>query len=263
MDLGQKLKQARLEAGLSQRQLCGDTITRNMLSQIENGSANPSYATLQILCARLGKPVSFFREDAPSENLAVLHKAQYEDASAAMQTLQKYLPEDPILDPWYYMLFTRCSMDLAESALKEGRTALARNLLVQAEQAAGKVQSLPSVYAQRLTILQFRAGVADALSLVGKLPDNTEQMLLRAAAALQQSDPERCLCYLNAADRQTDEGIRLRADAFTQKGSFEAAIQCYQQLEDRMPEIIYPKLELCYRELGDFKKAYEYACKQR
>lgn len=34
MELGQRLKQARLEAGMSQRQLCGDVITRNMLSQI-------------------------------------------------------------------------------------------------------------------------------------------------------------------------------------------------------------------------------------
>ena len=35
MELGEKLKQARLETGLSQRQLCGEEITRNMLSLIE------------------------------------------------------------------------------------------------------------------------------------------------------------------------------------------------------------------------------------
>ena len=37
MELGEKLRLARLEAGLSQRALCGDEITRNMLSRIENG----------------------------------------------------------------------------------------------------------------------------------------------------------------------------------------------------------------------------------
>ena len=63
MELGEKLKQARLDAGLSQRQLCGDTITRNMLSQIENGTANPSVATLQVLANRLGKPITYFREE--------------------------------------------------------------------------------------------------------------------------------------------------------------------------------------------------------
>ena len=34
MDLGQKLKAARLELNLSQRQLCEGIVTRNMLSQI-------------------------------------------------------------------------------------------------------------------------------------------------------------------------------------------------------------------------------------
>ena len=98
MDLGQKLKTARLEAGLSQRQLCGDIITRNMLSQIENGNAKPSYATLQALCAKLGKPVSYFWEDAPSQNLALLHKAQSAPAEEALALLDGYLSPDPLLD---------------------------------------------------------------------------------------------------------------------------------------------------------------------
>ena len=46
MELGEKIRQARLDAGMSQRQLCGDEITRNMLSLIENGSAKPSMKTL-------------------------------------------------------------------------------------------------------------------------------------------------------------------------------------------------------------------------
>ena len=62
MELGEKLRQARLEAGLSQRQLCGDHITRNMLSLIEHGTAKPSMDTLKLLAARRGKPVIFFLE---------------------------------------------------------------------------------------------------------------------------------------------------------------------------------------------------------
>ena len=65
MSIGQRLKQARLEARLSQRQLCGDVITRNMLSQIENGSAKPSMDTLRYLAGELKKPVGYFLgEDA-------------------------------------------------------------------------------------------------------------------------------------------------------------------------------------------------------
>ena len=53
MDLGPRLKEARLEAGLSQRALCDGIVTRNMLSQIENGSARPSMDTLRQLSQRL------------------------------------------------------------------------------------------------------------------------------------------------------------------------------------------------------------------
>ena len=78
MHLGEKLRLARQEAGLSQRELCGDRITRNMLSQIENGSASPSVSTLRFLAQRLGKPVSFFLEEetVTSPSQAVMQKAR-------------------------------------------------------------------------------------------------------------------------------------------------------------------------------------------
>ena len=40
MTLGQKLRQTRLSKGLSQSQVAGDCVTRNMLSQIENDQAS-------------------------------------------------------------------------------------------------------------------------------------------------------------------------------------------------------------------------------
>ena len=80
MELGEKLLKARLEAGLSQRQLCGEVITRNMLSQIEHGTARPSMETLRYLASRLGKPISFFLEEdldtAPLEALRQLREAE-------------------------------------------------------------------------------------------------------------------------------------------------------------------------------------------
>ncbi len=56
MTLGQKIKEARQERGMTQKQLVGDQITRNMLSKIENDSATPSVRTLEYLASRLGLP---------------------------------------------------------------------------------------------------------------------------------------------------------------------------------------------------------------
>ena len=69
MCLGEKLRCARLEAGMTQRQLCGEMITRNMLSQIENGKATPSTKTLRYLAQMLGKPVVITRYATSKDQL--------------------------------------------------------------------------------------------------------------------------------------------------------------------------------------------------
>ena len=54
MTLGEKLRRTRQERGLTQKQLAGERITRNMLSQIENDLAQPSMRTLEYLADALG-----------------------------------------------------------------------------------------------------------------------------------------------------------------------------------------------------------------
>ena len=54
MTLGQKVRQARIRAGLTQEQAAGGRITRNMLSLIENDLSAPSMKTLEYLAAALG-----------------------------------------------------------------------------------------------------------------------------------------------------------------------------------------------------------------
>ena len=51
MTLGQKVRQARIRAGLTQEQAAGGRITRNMLSLIENDLSAPSMKTLEYLAA--------------------------------------------------------------------------------------------------------------------------------------------------------------------------------------------------------------------
>lgn len=57
-ELGRRLKEARLAKKLTQSEVVGDFITRNMLSQIESGAATPSMRTLEYLAHKLGMPVS-------------------------------------------------------------------------------------------------------------------------------------------------------------------------------------------------------------
>ena len=59
MNIGQKIKALRVAKMLTQQELAGDNITRNMLSRIENGFALPSMQTLLYLSEKLGVPAGY------------------------------------------------------------------------------------------------------------------------------------------------------------------------------------------------------------
>ena len=135
MELGEKLRQARLEAGLSQRQLCGDVITRNMLSQIESGKAGPSVATLQYLAAQLGKPVGYFLEEdtALSPNIPVMQSARQayaaRDYAGVLEILLQYQQPDALFDPEYAYLMALSALEQAARLLEKGEALTAVPLL--------------------------------------------------------------------------------------------------------------------------------------
>jgi len=58
--LGKRLRQARLEAGLSQTDLAEDLFSRSYISEIERGRISPSSENLQLLAERLRRPISYF-----------------------------------------------------------------------------------------------------------------------------------------------------------------------------------------------------------
>ncbi len=64
MTLGERIRLARKSAGITQTELAGNFITRNMLSKIENDSVYPSLQTLLYISERLRIPVGeFFTDD--------------------------------------------------------------------------------------------------------------------------------------------------------------------------------------------------------
>ncbi len=58
--LGERIRELRTRLGITQRELAGDRITRNMLSLIESGNASPSVSTLLYIAERLGTSAGYF-----------------------------------------------------------------------------------------------------------------------------------------------------------------------------------------------------------
>lgn len=260
MTLGKRIKQARLAAGLSQSALCGDKITRNMLSLIENDAAIPSVDTLRYLAARLGKPMGFLLDgEAASPNGRLLAQARNAPPEEALVLLKEYEAPDSVHDSEYNLLLLLSCLACAEKALSAKKTGYCRELLAQAEQAAKHTPYDTADLKRRRLLLTFFLDQSKAQDLEAQLPPEEETYLLHAAAALQRKDFSRCRAYLAAYE--SEKAVFLRAESYFMEKDYVSAAREYEKLPGNSD--IYRRLEQCYQGLDDYKQAYFYACKQR
>ncbi len=101
-ELGRLIKEARLAKKMTQSEVVGNFITRNMLSQIENGSAIPSIKTLEYLSKKLDISIKMLTPEAQNVDtdqntgtFAPIVKAKdayrKEDYPAAIDLVQPFL----------------------------------------------------------------------------------------------------------------------------------------------------------------------------
>lgn len=264
MELGEKIRQTRLAAGLSQRQLCGEEITRNMLSQIEHGTARPSTRTLQYLASRLGKPVSYFLEETAvvSPNSDTMDAARNcfdaEDWLGVLTALESYQSPDPVYDRERQLLNALSRLSLARQALERDQKPYARSLLEGIPDGPGYCQE--DLKRRKLLLM----GRLSDSAVSDQLPSLDEELLLRARDALSQGNSSRAVGLLEAVeDQQSPQWFLLRGELHFLAEEYAQAAQCFHGAEAEDPRHTAEKLEICYRELGDYKRAYEYACKQK
>ena len=228
-----------------------------MLSLIENGAARPSMDTLAHFARQLGKPVSFFLEEdaVTSPNQAVMAEARSRwvdwDAGGVLTALERYSAPDPTFDDERGLLEYRALLTLARKALDDERIPYAQQLLERAEQCVSMYLESDS----ELQLLRAKAGLSFQL-------DCDEVLLLKAEAVLAK-DPSRCLTLLQAVERPSPQWDLLMGLCLFEKQDYAAATKHLQMAEILYPRQVLSKLEVCFRELGDFKQAYEYACRQR
>lgn len=267
MDIGSRIKQARLEAGLSQRQLCGDTITRNMLSLIESGKARPGMDTLAFLAARLGKPMGWFLEEqavlSPNQQPMAQARSAWEnqDHAGVLAALEQCREEDAVFDPERYLLEALCRLALAEQAVWSGRRLYARELLEQARIAGEKTPYYTAELEQRRLLIGYEAEPDGPWADYLACPDRA--LMALAMRAFQLGHMERCAGLLEAVEQRQPEWYLLRGKCHLELGQVDQAAAMLHRAEEVFAGECAPLLERCYRDLGDYKRAYEYACKQR
>ena len=122
--LGEKIKKIRKKRKLTQAQLAGDKVTRNMLSRIENGAANPSLDTLEYIAEGLGVSVSYLLSETDDllfyekkELISQIYRAyEAKNYSACIKLISSLSGRDNELN---YIL-SISDLELAKSMVRQG-----------------------------------------------------------------------------------------------------------------------------------------------
>ena len=137
MDIGKKIKKLRTEKLMTQSELTGGEITRNMLSRIENGAALPSLGTVVYLASKLGVPAGYLLSEGEEE--FIYHKTSVMKNIRRAYTDKRYelcrdicLTEFVEYDDELELIVTDCCLGVAEEYIKQGKLRLARQYLDEA-----------------------------------------------------------------------------------------------------------------------------------
>ncbi len=150
--LGERVRAARRERGMSQAQLAGDELTKGFISQVESGIVRPSVRSLQIIATRLGKSLDYLIGDTPlaTEKRLAFHRLA---AEAAVERRDWAVVRDQVRD------------GLECAPAKRDRAGLLR-LLAQAELAEGKHEAAFDRVAEALSLVDHETDADEVAHLL-------------------------------------------------------------------------------------------------
>lgn len=261
MTLGQRLLEARQAAGLSQRELCGDRITRNQLSQLEHDRVRPSLETLRYLADRLGRPLSYFL-DGGSPNLRTLDRVRacWDDPAAALRALDAYSPESTALDDLAALLEAAVCLRASDLAAEQGREPYAAALVRRGREALERTAFSFEALEQAAALRRAELAKEPDFLPAARAWTRDRDLTLLARLYLARDLPEPALALAEDLDDPA-----LRGRALCRLGRYEEAARLLRRAEAADPArapALWPLLEEACRESGDYRGAYEYACKR-
>ena len=283
MTLGQKLKKARLDRGLTQAQVVGDRITRNMLSQLENDLASPSVGTLEYLASVLGVQAAWLLADEKEEEAAGRTerlRACYRggDWAGCLELAQGLQPDDE-----QALALAMAAAQCAQRALESEWFDTARHLAQR-----GLAWNNGSLYASAALMLhlwdilarcaqsagpgQEEAAFADYRQAYAAQPVRARYHLAMARYQLERGKTAAAEAELRAVPTPPEESRAeyrvLQARLASASGRYAEAMTALRQAERTgpLPKLLERELlqamELAARELQDYKTAYECAARQ-
>ncbi|HEY4872045.1 MAG TPA: tetratricopeptide repeat protein [Candidatus Dormibacteraeota bacterium] len=254
--LGQRIRQARQELGLTLTAVAGKDFTRAFLNQVELGRSQPSTQTLRIIAQRLQRPIDYFLEE-PGDSIAALELALAEaemsllhaEAGRAVALMTRILARTTVP----LELKTRAQLVLGTAYVRQGHPKKAMPVLEEAIAAAEH-----SNWPQLLVELYDRMGsVHYLLRRAHSAGRWFEQAFERYQSAALTDPVLKARILGHRANLHYVAGQPVEAIA-----AYESAIAAAEAVLD-MPALagIYEGLALSLQQTGQYARALSYAQK--
>lgn len=279
MTIGEKIKNIRTSKLMTQSELAGSEITRNMLSQIENDSANPSLSTLKYLAARLNISVGYLLSEGEDEKF-------YQKQIEILGIKKTYLSGDLHIcrdaclnssivdDDEVRLILAECCFGIGIEEFFEG------NLRASAESFDEAIENCSATIYNTAHIVSSAAAYFRYMRLISPTVTSEEidenavsvypslnEKFPNYAYMLEKEEQKRCEATLDDYEMAEDiYSLHLSAKRLMRSRKFGNAYEKLKAIlnsEDRvaMPMLyfVFCDLEVCCKECGDYKGAYEFS----
>ena len=280
MSIGQKIKQLRLSKLMTQSDLAGEHITRNMLSSIEHGTALPSLPTAIYIAERLNVSVGYLLAEGEDDflyrkmaSIANIRRAFSAKDYAGCLSLLNSLGDKK--DDELELIRAECEYGVALQAFENGRLRFAVAAWDRALHAASATMFDTAWLRERIAVC-FRHLTGISSTLVSDVLDaeDVEHALafgdplveyIMACEALWREDLKPASIFLKRYPSAL-YGERLSALLLMREGRYREAQSKLETLlaKDELTfgvllYEVFGDLETCYRKNDDYKRAYEFS----
>ena len=281
MNIGEKIRELRIAKLMTQAELAGDHITRNMLSCIENGVAMPSLSTICYIAGRLNVPVGFLLAEEGDE--LVYRKMNSMSNIKRAYTIGDWqgcrslcLSGCPEPDDEISLILADCDVGIAISEFWRGKLRSSCRFFDEALSYAektlyqtGHIEAQARVffhYMERISSTLYSDMLDDNKSAPEYSYDSPFSGYVKALDALAIGDERAASAYLSTIDEVSFFAKHIQISMLMRSMQFDRAKERLLYLlnsEVPLNEIelytVLSELEICCRETEDYKNAYHFS----
>ena len=284
MHIGEKIKRLRTAKLMTQSELVGGEITRNMLSRIEHGAAQPSMATVQYIAERLNVSVGFLLANEEDEIL-------YFKSAEIGNIKRAYVNKDYALcremcknsewsDDELRLIFAESTTYVAIEAFSHGNLRQAAELFDEAiEYCSQTIYDTSAIRARIKCYFDYMGFISPTLdSNVADYYDKATLPILQEDFCVYAS----VILFCEENGYSNSHFINSNLEKLTTGSSYQIHIRAKQLIESKsyregyealhamlfddnceIPEpmlyFVLSDIELCCKEIDDFKSAYDFS----